>query len=258
MKILSIGNSFSRNAHTFLNEIAASAGCDLTLLNAYIGGCTFEVHMHHADAYDKNQNDPESTPYPFAKGCNLSLRECLKLKNWDVVTIQQASHDSFKPETFHPHADRLIATIRKYAKPAEIVVHQTWAYRDDHEFWGLKNFGTDSMYRQLRKTYQDFCSDNNFRLIPSGDAFQKARLSKKWGKPIPPNLKNDKPAIHSLHKEDKFHANDNGCFLIGCVWFETLFCKDVRKIAFKPDSISDEDAFVLRDIAHRTVARIAK
>ncbi len=254
MKILSIGNSFSRNAHTFLNEIAASAGCDLTLLNAYIGGCTFERHMIHADAFDKNPNDPEGTPYPFTKGCNLSLRECLKLKKWDIVTIQQASPSSFRPETYHPHADRLIATIRKYAKHTEIVVHETWAYRDDHEFWGRHDFGTDIMYKQLRKTYQDFCAENNFRMIPAGDAFQKARLSKKWGKPVPPNLKKNTQAIRSLHDEDKFHASDSGCYLLGCVWLETLFGKDVRNVTFKPDSLSDEDAAVLRDIAHRTVA----
>lgn len=253
MKIFSVGNSFSQNAHTYFNEIAASAGGDLTLLNAYIGGCSFERHMRHADAYDKNLQDPEGTPYPVAKGCNLSLRECLKLKKWDVVTIQQASHESFKPETFHPHADRLVDYIRRYAKSAEIVVHETWAYRDDHKFWGRTDFGTDIMYKGLSKTYRDFCVENTFRMIPSGDAFQKARLSKKWGKPTPPNPKRGTPAIRSLHAEDCFHANDNGCYLLGCVWLETLVGKDARKISFKPDSLSDDEAAILRDIAHRTV-----
>lgn len=49
MKILSIRNSFSQNAHAFLPEIAANAGCDLTLFDACLGGCTLERRMHHAN-----------------------------------------------------------------------------------------------------------------------------------------------------------------------------------------------------------------
>lgn len=253
MKIFSVGNSFSQNAHKFLNEIAVDAGCDLTLLNAYIGGCTLERHMHHADAYDKNPNDPDGSPYFISQSCGISLRQCLQLKKWDVVTIQQASSLSFVPESYHPHGDRLIALIRKHAPRAEIVVHQTWAYRDDHEFWERKDFSTNKMYRQLRATYADFCKKNAFRMIPSGDAFQKARRSKKWGKPIPADPQSSEPAIRSLHKEDKFHANDNGCYLIGCVWLEALFGKDARSLMFHPETIPESDAVLLREFAHQAV-----
>jgi len=255
MKILSVGNSFSNNAHTYLNEIAKSMDCDLTLFNAYIGGCSFERHMRHADAYDKKHDDPEGNPYPISKGCMISLRDCLKLKKWDVVTIQQSSPCSFKPETYHPHADRLVAYIRKYAPQAEIIVHQTWAYRDDHEFWGRKDLNTDIMYRKLSKAYRAFCAENKFRMIPAGDAFQNARLSRKWGKPTPPNPKKGTPAIRSLHSEDCFHANANGNFLLGCLWLEFFFGKDARKIPFVPEGVSPEDAAILREIAHKTAVK---
>lgn len=207
--------------------------------------------MRHADAYNKNHNDPEGNPYFISPSCGISLRQCLELKNWDIVTIQQASHLSFVPESYHPHGERLIETILQYAPKAEIVVQQTWAYRDDHEFWGGNDFSTDKMYRQLCTAYCDFCNKNNLRMIPSGNAFQKARLSKKWGKAIPTNPQTGEPAIRSLHREDKFHANDNGCYLIGCVWLETLLGKDARTLAYHPETISEKDATLLRDFAHQ-------
>ena len=77
-------------------------------VNAMIGGCDFERHMRHADAFESDPNDPEGYPYPGKK----SLHDLLTTQKWDYVTIQQASPKSFKPETYHPHADRLIANSR--------------------------------------------------------------------------------------------------------------------------------------------------
>ncbi|MGI5867861.1 MAG: DUF4886 domain-containing protein [Kiritimatiellia bacterium] len=254
MKILSVGNSFSNNAHTYLNEIAQAMEVDLVLFNAYIGGCTLERHMLHADAYDKNRNDPEGSPYPISKGCHISLRQALKLKNWDVVTIQQASHESFKPESYHPHGDRLVACIRRHAPKAEIVVHQTWAYREDRPFLAENNLTTDRMYKELNKAYADFCAENDFRMIPSGNAFQTARRSRKWGKPIFPKRKGC-TVKRSLHGDDAFHANANGNYLLGCVWFDFFFGIDARKITFTPEEVASADAKILREIAHAVVLK---
>ena len=44
MKILSIGNSFSRNMQRFAHPVAGAAGQDLTVVNAYHAGCTMPEH----------------------------------------------------------------------------------------------------------------------------------------------------------------------------------------------------------------------
>ena len=257
MKIFSVGNSYAHNAHTFLLEIAADAGVELTLLNAMIGGCSLERHVRHAKAYDKNKNDPEGSPYPvgFFKphGCKISLRQCLQLKDWDVVTIHQASCYSFIPESYHPHAEELIKYIRRWAPKAEIVIHETWAYRDDHPFnrseWNGAHVDTDIMYKGLKACYYKLAAETGFRLIPSGDAMQKARLSKRWGMPVTEQ--------RSLHSGDSLHLNDNGCYLAGLVWAETLLGVDARKVKFRPDGMNEDDAKILRSIAHQT-AGVAK
>ncbi len=44
MKILSIGNSFSQDAHRYLYEIAKKDGVDVKPVNLYIGGCSLRTH----------------------------------------------------------------------------------------------------------------------------------------------------------------------------------------------------------------------
>ena len=253
MKVISIGNSFSVNAHTYLRQLSQAAECPLTLFNCVIGGCTFEGHMKRVDAFEANPGDPEGKPYGTPEGGTISLRDALHADKWEIVTIQQASHESFKPESYHPHADRLISYVRKHASQAEIVVHETWAYREDHGFWGNPEINTDVMCNGLGKAYRAFCKENNFRMIPCGDAFQNARLSKEWGKPDFSKKEIEGTVSRTLHDEWGFHANDNGCFLLSCVWFEFLFGKDVRGVPFKPDGVSEADAAILRGIAHKTI-----
>ena len=247
LKVLAVGNSFSNNATRQLPALAAAAGKDLKVVRASIGGCDFERHVRHAEAYAADPESKEGRPYG-----GKSLQEMLKSDVWDVVTIQQVSHKSFKPETFHPHADKLIAIIRDHAPQAEIVVHQTWAYRDDHKFWGNTNFNTDVMYAGLRKTYDDFAREAGFRLIPSGDAMETARRDAEWG----PYFAGEPPmarAEKALHVNDAYHANVKGEYLQGCVWFEFLFGETVVGNTFVPKGMTPEETAILQRIAHEVV-----
>ncbi len=49
---------------------------------------------------------------------------------------------------------------------------------------------------------------------------------------------------------DAHHANVSGEFLGGCVWFETLFARDVRENTFVPAGMAPADAAFLKDAAH--------
>jgi len=274
LKVLAVGNSFSANALHYFGDIVKASGNSVIASNAMIGGCDFERHMRHADAFEANPDDPVGRPYPGKK----SLKDLLTAQAWDYVTIQQASPKSFKPETFHPHADRLIAYIKKYAPQAEIVIHETWAYRDDHPFWGLTNFNTDVMYKGVRSAYDGLAKDTGFRLIPCGDAMETARRDTAWGKFVPdrdfnpktavyPDLpKNEKRSLHNGYSwkkdaksgkfvlgKDAFHANTQGEYLIGCVWFEFFFKQSAVGNTFVPKGVALDDAATLQRIAHRVV-----
>lgn len=245
LKVLSIGNSFSVNAQKHLKQIADSLNSPLLLGNAVIGGCSLERHWRNAST--------NGVQYSYQKK-QLTLADYVEAEKWDIVTIQQASGSSRFPKTYEPFGSNLIAFIKKHAPQAEVVVHETWAYRPDESRimkWGIS---TDQMYADLAKAYQDFAKQHGLRVIPGGDAFQLARQTPEWGDYTPANKKTNTPASgKTLQGKDGFHANTAGEYLLGCVWYEFLFKKDVRPAPYIPQSLSPEDATTLRNIAHKIV-----
>lgn len=245
LKVLAIGNSFSLNATRQLPALAEAAGKSVKVVNAAIGGGELARHVHLAEL---NAADPAQGKAYGGK----SLNEMLAGVKWDFVTIQQVSHKSFKPETFRPHAQKLIDIIRKHAPQAEIVIHQTWAYRDDHKFWGRADFNTDAMYAGVRKTYDDFAAEFGLRQIPSGDAMEAARRDAEWG----PFLAGDPPAPReekALHVQDAYHANVKGEYLQGCVWLAFFFQEKVSGNSFVPKGMTPDETAVLQRIADEVV-----
>ena len=125
LKLLSIGNSFSVNAHRYLGEIIKQHGKATAVLgNAAIGGCSFKRHW---EEHLKSEADPKHKPYRY-KGKPMSLRDYLTAEKWDVVTIQSVSHQSYKPELWQPYADNLVALIKEY-KP-DLVMNIALPYQD--------------------------------------------------------------------------------------------------------------------------------
>ena len=62
LKVLAVGNSFSNNATRQLPALAAAAGKDLKVVRASIGGCDFERHVRHAEAYAADPESKEARP----------------------------------------------------------------------------------------------------------------------------------------------------------------------------------------------------
>ena len=274
IKLLTIGNSFADNATNFLPDLAKAGGKQLLLFRANLGGCSFERHAGCLAAALANPADPKGHPYKNNPVLNLpgkrtvSLPEALAAQPWDVVTIQQWSKLSYKPETFQPFADNLIAAIRKYAPTAKIVVHETWAYREDHPFFKQKDgFTPAKMYAGLRNAYRGFADGKAFAILPVGDAINLARQTPRWT--YIPDLSFDykNPPLGKLPVQkgslnvgwnwsidlsgkpyfalDAIHCNAAGRYLGAAVWYEALF--ETNGIpAYTPKELSPEDAAGLR------------
>ena len=287
LKVLMIGNSFSQSVLTYLPKLAEAApDCKLKLGQAMIGGCTFE---HHCKVFQQAEQNPACRPYwtnlildpKQPKNHQANLKELLTAEKWDIVTIQQGSHQSWRPETFGADADELIGIIRKYAPQAEIVVHQTWAYRSDDPRIAPKNpawkFGQKEMYNRLTANYINLAKKHNFRIIPVGYAIQLSRekspvkfrnydpaLLDALNYPDLPNQAGD--VVGNMHwrkskkngemeiRRDTFHLNCRGKYLQGCTWFLFLFHKKAGDVKFIPDEIGDKDAEFLLQCAAEAVA----
>lgn len=289
VRILTVGNSFSGNSTKYLPDLAKAGGKKLILLNCIKGGCTLETHTKAIQAGEKDASDPASKIYAGGGSSGLSsplpqkfnLAEVLPLEKWDYITIQQASMDSYKPETYEPHAKVVVDMLRKNCPTAQILVHETWAYREDDPLFKTGDFTTAKMHEKLKAAYAKLAADYKLSIIPVGDAFQAARATPRWH--FVPDTKFDftNPKEGTLPDQtgslnggwawkadtkkpqatlglDSHHANSHGQYLGAAVFYEVLFGDNVEKVSFCPTGMTPEDAASLRKIAHETVQAQAK
>jgi hypothetical protein len=278
IRLLTIGNSFSENAITYLPQLAAADGSvAFDIHRASLGGCTLEKHWNLADY---TRQDPGYKPYTLQPGTSpCNLQEALAAQPWDVVTLQQASPRSWIRATFEPFLGHLLREVRTLAPGAEPLLHQTWAYRSDAGFLADKGITQRYMFDRIRENYDHFSAVHQLRLLRAGAAVQAARETPghafawpdpafDYAHPRPPALPDQ---THSLIcgwrwningtgdgrpelVKDVIHLNSDGCFLIGCLWFERLTGRGILDNPFKPDTMSDATAGFLRGIAH-TIAQ---
>jgi hypothetical protein len=273
VRLLTIGNSFSGDATRFLPELAKAGGHTLVHQPMSVGGASLEVHWSKIQANEKDPQDPAGL-YG-----TRSLKETLKSGEWDVVTIQQASIKSHDLATYRPFAARLRDVVKAHAPRAELLLHQTWAYRvDDPRFTQPKGEPSTraAMYEGLRQAYAAVAKELDVRRIPVGDAFHLADGDPAWGfkpdaafdpkKAVDPQLPDQTHSLHvgwkwSTSKEGKrvlgmdgHHASVAGQYLGACVWYEVLFGESVVGNAFAPKDLKPEDVAYLQGVAHRAVA----
>ena len=214
--VLSIGNSFSEDAQRYLHSLAKHEGDDIQTVNLYIGGCPLDRHfrnmMGDEKAYDLHINGQSGL------GFKMSIKEALLARNWDYITLQQASHFSYKTETYFPYIERLAAYVREYAPGAKLLVHQTWAYSSGSEriaAHGFENY--DEMFELVEKAYRT--ADNKINadgILRSGEAVGIA-------------LKN---GLQSAHR-DTFHLSLGvGRFIASLVWYKYMTGKDISSVSF--------------------------
>lgn len=271
IRLLTIGNSFSRNATNHLDELASTAGHSLIHNALVIGGASLQVHAEKMMLAGKDRL--------YANGKDLI--ENLKADRWDYVTIQQASIKSHNFATFQPHAGLLHDLIQRHAPQAELLIHQTWAYRVDDPRFSIANAQPgepktqEEMYHGLTIAYEKLAVELNVRIIPVGDAFFRADTHPRWGyridpKPFVPQTAQE-PQLplqtHSLHigwrwarkdgntklSMDGHHANLAGEYLGACVWYEVLFGESPVGHPYVPSGLKPDYARFLQETAHQAV-----
>ena len=239
MNILAIGNSFSDDATRYLYAVARADGYPLHAANLYIGGCPLSLHhklmLSGEPAYTLGYNG-HLTGFP------ISLEQALTNRAWDVVTLQQASHESFKPATFTPYGEELADYIRRLCPTARLVVHQTWAYERDserlHQIAGYDR--PEDMLADIVSAYHTLAeSIHADGIIPSGEMFGAL-------------LQNGLERVH----RDTFHASlGAGRYALALLWYRMLSGRSVIGNAFRDfDQPIDEKAL---EIIQTTVESFA-
>lgn len=271
LRLFTVGNSFSQNATRFLPQLAKEGGHELIIGKAVKGGCSLQQHWDAVEAWRTNPDDPKAKIYGVK-----SLQENLGTVPWDVITVQQYSLLSSDVATYRPFAPLLVAHLHSLRPDAEIVMHQTWAYRIDADKFGQiapKKNAADQreMYDRSRAAYWEVATELGLRVIPTGDAMWRAGSDPMWA--FKPDLNFDPktavyPALpkqtHSLHvgyrwspekklTKDANHANVAGEYLGALVWYGFLFNESPEKLTFVPPGVDADFAVHLRKAAWQIV-----
>ncbi len=230
IKILAIGNSFSIDAMEYLWPILRAGGIDEVVLgDLFIGGCPVDHHAQniaedaHTYVYLKN------TDGVWHHTTEVSLSEGLLDEEWDIITLQQASHDSGLPETYARQAEIIDYVNRHKRNPAALLYwHMTWAYQADSDHWGFSRYGCDqaTMYNAILGSVETRILTNPAYagVIPAGVAIQNLR-----GTPVGDTV-----------TRDGFHMSEShGRYAVALTWAQTLCGVDPDTVDWMPEAFAD-------------------
>lgn len=244
MKILSIGNSFSVDAHAYLSALGKEAGVEITAVNLAIGGCSLKTHWENVESNSKSYlhliND-NGWGDPL-----VTIDEIIKSEKFDIVTLQQVSHFSGQYETYQPYLDNLINYVRKHQPSAKLYFHKTWAYEIDsqHSEFPIYDCDQRKMYEAIDEVSGRVCQETGLTPILSGDVIQAMRER------IP--LFDYKNGGESLCLDDGFHMSRTyGRYAVALTWLATLTGKQVSPIPFK--ELDNEIIAKIADIVNEIV-----
>ncbi len=175
MKILSIGNSFSADAHAYLHALAEQREENLETVNLAIGGCSLQTHWENVT--QNNANYLHSINGGEWEKQLVTIEEILKSERFDAITLQQVSHFSGQSETYQPFLNDLVQYVRKFQPTADLYIHRTWAYEIDSQHEGFLNYARDQkkMYEAICEATSLACLTTGATLIPAGDIIQSLR-----------------------------------------------------------------------------------
>ena len=233
MRVLAIANSFGVDANRYLHQIARSAGVKIDVTTLFVGYCTLEMHYRNMVG---DKPDYDLFFNGIKTGFKTSLSEALLSGKWDVITIQQASFDAHKPETYTPYAQELYDYIKTFQPKAKVLVHQTWAYEDGSEKLTKLGYQTaKEMFADMEKAYQD-CHETlgTDGIIPCGELM--LRMAEK--------------GIQKVYR-DTFHASLGiGRYALALLWFRMLTGKSVADICYNDfdEPVSQEEISIAKEL----------
>lgn len=179
--VLSIGNSFSEDAQSYLYDILKSDGIeDVLICNLIIGGCSLEKH------YDNAINNLKLYEFRVfdGEGChvftNYSLEMGLAYSSFDYITFQQASHFSgIKSSYYYDNGTKsYLDFLKDYClknykgeNTPKFLFHMTWAYSEDFKGDTFKNYSNskEQMEKGIIEVKNEVIKKHDFfsGIIPS-------------------------------------------------------------------------------------------
>ena len=237
LKVLGVGNSYTIDSMHLLYEIYKAEAPDQNVQFGflYYPGCNLSQHVQFINndeasyVYYKMNNETGK----WVQTADSTAADALEDEAWDIVTLQQSSANSGKPETYN--AD--IQTIQNYVTEAlgyspKFLWNMTWAYAEGYNNSYYVEGGTFSqavMYKAITDTVQaKIVPDSSFSgVIPTGTAIQNARTY--WGAILESDAVGHQ--TYAVSRPDGTHLTNLGRFIAAYTWYCAISGETVDTLA---------------------------
>ena len=269
LKILIVGNSFSRDSLFYLREIARTKNIDVTMGLLYMGGRDLkyhfetrgkEVNLFYLNDFDFNSPTVQT---------DCSLDKILRGQKWDIVVLQNyfdRIYTQVSEDDWLPVGAELAEYIVRLQPDCRIMLNQIWSFELGFRYGETtidQKLQSDTD-RYIYEKYRELADRINNRTgkavdtAPVGQAIASARaqdsaafsaiyyeagVNEAW-KNYPDGSgydygygirsPQDKAAGRVKLNRDGFHLTTLGRYLAGAVWFEVLTGIDARTLSYIP------------------------
>jgi hypothetical protein len=245
MKILAIGNSFSKDAMEWLYNIAAGGNAGpIVLGNLYIPGCSLETHLGKALEDRADYIFYTNTGGVWNQEPDRTMLHGVSYTDWDIITMQQASALSGIESSYEPYLSKLIDYVNRHkANSARLAWHMTWAYQHDSAQEKFASYRRNQMimYKGIvRAVKSNIAKNSAFSfVIPAGTAIQNVRTS----------------YIGDTLTRDGFHLSYNlGRYIAGMTWFRKITGLSLEAVNYVPDAeITEEYQAIVKEAVENAV-----
>ena len=215
LSILFIGNSFTygNNMPWLFSNICQDYGyVNVKVDSVMVGSYTLEMFC-----------DPEN------KYCK-QIDEKFATESYDIVILQEQSiRPILKYDKFRDAA--AILTEKARANGARVLLFETWGYAEGYPDLKSNGWTTAEMANLLAGSYGRLGDELGVEVVYCGLAFL--------------DMYNRNPDIPLYYKDLK-HPDIGGSFLVALTFFNYIFHADTRKVEYKPNALTQEQADFLK------------
>ena len=216
LSILFIGNSFTygNNMPWLFSNICQDYGyVNVKVDSVMVGSYTLEMFC-----------DPEN------KYCK-QIDEKFATESYDIVILQEQSiRPILKYDKFRDAA--AILTEKARANGARVLLFETWGYAEGYPDLKSNGWTTAEMANLLAGSYGRLGEELGVEVVYCGLAFL--------------DMYNRNPDIPLYYKDLK-HPDIGGSYLVALTFFNYIFHADTTKVNYKPSSLSEEHARILKE-----------
>lgn len=226
LKILCIGNSYSKDTTNFVPEILMDLGiCNFKVGHLYIANCS--VNRHYANLVEDATIVPDigvqNYQYRLHDGTKWTSKsdhpskDAIQSDDWDFIVIQHMSKGILEPEKEEvKYYEKLVKEVKKYQPDATYVWNMTWA--------GSESYTHNA---QMQK-YEQIVSNTPLYYAAGGEV--------SFFNPVGTAIQNARSSYlgDTMNRDGAHLSYGVGCYTAGLTFVGSITGLDISKVEWRP------------------------